>query len=70
MSMRLNIPVSDEVNEKLNALSKKWGVTKSSLCAIAIGQYIDGVDEAFKLINTYAHDLVNEKKAEELKIRN
>ena len=70
MSMRLNIPVSDELNEKLNALSKKWGVTKSSLCAIAIGQYIDGVDEAFKLFNTYARDLVNEKKAEDLKIRN
>ena len=63
MSMRLNIPVSDEVNEKLNALSKKWGVTKSSLCAIAIGQYIDGVDEAFKLINRYTHDLVEEEKA-------
>lgn len=64
MSMRLNIPVSDEVNEKLNALSKKWGVTKSSLCAIAIGQYVDGVDEAFNLINRYTHDLVKKEIGE------
>lgn len=64
MSMRLNIPVSDEVNEKLNALSKKWGVTKSSLCAIAIGQYVDGVDEAFKLINRYTQDLVEKEIGE------
>lgn len=44
--IRLSVSVSDEVNVKLNAMANKWGVSKSNLCAMVLGQY---VDELFKV---------------------
>lgn len=41
MSQRINVMISDEVNEKLNDLSKRYGMAKSSICAFVIGQWID-----------------------------
>ena len=41
MSQRINVTVSDEVNEKLNDLSKRYGIAKSAMCAFVIGQWID-----------------------------
>ena len=38
MSQRINVTVSDEVNEKLNDFSKRYGIAKSAMCAFVIGQ--------------------------------
>lgn len=44
MSQRINVMVSDEVNEKLNDLSKRYGMAKSSMCAFVLGQWLDTMD--------------------------
>lgn len=59
--MRLNITVSDEVNVKLNSISGKWGVSKSNLCAMVLGQYVDGIDKAYDLLDKYGAGLVKEQ---------
>lgn len=46
MSQRINVTVSDEVNEKLNDLSKRYGMAKSAMCAFVIGQWIDQKETA------------------------
>ena len=46
MSQRINVTVSDEVNEKLNDLSKRYGMSKSAMCAFVIGQWIDQKETA------------------------
>ena len=46
MSQRINVTVSDEVNEKLNGLSKRYGMAKSAMCAFVIGQWIDQKETA------------------------
>ena len=46
MSQRINVTVSDEINEKLNDLSKRYGMAKSAMCAFVIGQWIDQKETA------------------------
>ena len=41
MGQRINVMISDEVNLKLNVLSKKYGMAKSAMCAFVIGQWLD-----------------------------
>ncbi len=48
--MRLNISVSDEVNEKLNKYAKIMGVPKSSLCTIFIGQGLMAYDKSIEAL--------------------
>lgn len=61
---RLGITVSEEVNQKLNDLSKKWGVSKSNLCAMVIGQYVDGIDRAGMILDKYAMEMVKRDPGE------
>lgn len=46
MSQRINVMISDEVNIKLNDLSKRYGMSKSSMCAFVIGQFLDTHERA------------------------
>ncbi len=59
--MRLNISVSDEVNEKLNKYSKIMGVPKSSLCTIFIGQGLMAYDKSIEALG-----LITDKAMETL----
>lgn len=61
--MRLNISVSDEVNEKLNKYSKIMGVPKSSLCTIFIGQGLMSYDKAIEALG-----LVADKAFEQIEV--
>lgn len=54
---RINITVSEEVNAKLDSISKKWGVSKSNLCAMVLGQYVDGVDKAYDVLDRLGNDI-------------
>jgi predicted transcriptional regulator len=56
--VRLNITVSDEVNKKLDSMASRWGVSKSGLCAMILGKYVDGIDKAYDLIDKYGADLI------------
>lgn len=73
MSQRINVMVSDEVNEKLNDLSKRYGMSKSSMCAFVIGQWIDTMEVTSKafldtskdstsMINTLIQNMKNSSK--------
>lgn len=42
--MRLNITISDEMNNNLQVVCSRWGCSKSDLIAIIVGQYMDGFD--------------------------
>ena len=62
---RINITISDEVNEKLTAISKRWGVSKSNLCGMVLGQYVDGIDrmyETFDQVATKGIEQIGEAK--------
>lgn len=45
MSKRINVTVSDGMNELLDSTSDRWGCTKSDLVAVILGQYFDGFDK-------------------------
>ncbi len=53
MSQRINVVISDEMNTKLNDYSDRYGVSKSSISAFIIGQWLDNVE---RLDNT-VHDV-------------
>lgn len=44
MSKRINVMVSDRLNEKLDNYSKRYGVSKSSIVGFVVGQWIDQVE--------------------------
>ena len=44
MSKRINVMVSDRLNEKLNNYSERYGVSKSSIVGFVVGQWIDQVE--------------------------
>lgn len=44
--MRINVTISDDLNEKLDGLIDRWGCSKSDLVAVILGQYMDGFDKA------------------------
>lgn len=56
--VRINVKISEDLNKKIDILSERWGVTKSMLCAMGIGQFIDNLEssspinqEQFKELN-------------------
>lgn len=44
--VRINVKISDEINTKVDMLCKRWGVTKSMICAMGIGQFIDNLESS------------------------
>ena len=44
MSKRINVMVSDRLNEKLNNYSERYGVSKSSIVGFVVGQWVDQVE--------------------------
>ena len=43
MSKRINVMISDKLNEKLDRLSDEYGMSKSSIVGFATGQFLDNV---------------------------
>lgn len=52
--MRIQVNLSEEMVEKLNDYSKKFGVTRSSLCAMWLGQCVAGLDTATRAVESMA----------------
>ena len=44
MSKRINVMVSDRLNEKLDNYSERYGVSKSSIVGFVVGQWMDQVE--------------------------
>ena len=57
-NIRLNVTVSEQMNNDLAVICTRWGCSKSDLIAIIVGQYLNGFDT-----KTFIHgfDLLNEQ---------
>ena len=44
MSKRINVMISDRLNEKLDNYSERYGVSKSSIVGFVVGQWIDQIE--------------------------
>lgn len=50
--MRVQVNLSDEMNEKVNNYAKKFGVTKSQFCSMVIGQAVMSYDNALDVMGS------------------
>ena len=41
---RLNVVLSEDNYEKISTLSERWGVSKSNVVGVALGQYFDSLE--------------------------
>ena len=41
---RLNVVLSEDNYNKITALSERWGVSKSNVVGVALGQYFDSLE--------------------------
>lgn len=48
--MRINVNVSDELNNKIENYSKQFGVSKSQFCSMMIGQGVMSYDKTFDMM--------------------
>lgn len=44
MSKRINVMLSDEMNEKLDSYADRYGISKSSIVGFLVGQWVDNMD--------------------------
>jgi len=45
MSKRIQVMISDRLNEKLDNYSERYGVSKSSIVGFVVGQWIDQMEK-------------------------
>ena len=45
MSKRIQVMISDRLNEKLDNYSERYGVSKSSIVGFVVGQWIDQTEK-------------------------
>lgn len=63
--MKIQVTVSDEMAARVDKKAKEFGVTRSALCAMAIGQFIESQDkgiEMFERITANLAESLAEKK--------
>lgn len=44
MKKRINVTVSEDINNTLDKICESWGCNKSDLVAIVLGQYLNSFD--------------------------
>jgi len=49
MSKRIQVSLSDDMCERVDRLADSYGITRSALCSMYIGQMVDGTEKARKL---------------------
>ncbi len=62
--MRIQVKLSDEMVSKVDSISEQMGVTRSALCAIAIGQYVLGIEKGLGLIDKLGGVLQNNESVD------
>lgn len=45
MSKRINVMISDNLNERLDNFSERYGMSKSSIVGFVLGQWIDQMEK-------------------------
>lgn len=62
--MRVQVNLSDDMVKRLDMYAELMGVSRSALCALAIGQTVLGYDKAYAKIDNVGDSLLDELKAE------
>lgn len=62
---RLNLFLSSDLLKRLEYCSDKYGVSRSQLAVMLIGQGIAGIEEAFRLSQNFSGELLKEHNQEE-----
>lgn len=60
--MRIQVNLSDEMVEKVDAYASVMGMSRSSLCAYFIGQSVMGLDKANSTIASFGESVVEMMK--------
>lgn len=55
--MRVQVNINDDMVQKIDTYAHKYGVTRSALCSVAVGQYIDNLDNAKAVLNNIGQQL-------------
>jgi hypothetical protein len=50
MSKRIQVMISDSMNERLYKYSERYGVSKSSIVGFVVGQWLDQIEQTNKVI--------------------
>ena len=58
--MRIQVNLSDSMVKKLDAMSEDYGVTRSALCAMLIGQGVDGINQARQIVSEISDSMKKE----------
>lgn len=61
VKMKVQVNVSDDLVKKIDDYAKMMGVSRSSLCAVFIGQGVMGYEKAFEISEKFLHDFQTEK---------
>lgn len=64
--MRIQVNLSDEMVNKVDAYAKQMGVSRSALCTVFVGQGIMNYDNAKDILSnigaTLSENIISEKK--------
>lgn len=55
---RLNLYLSQDLLKRLEYCSEKYGVSRTQLAVMLIGQGLAGIEEAFRLSNTVGKEII------------
>lgn len=56
---RLNLYLSQDLLRRLEFCSDRYGVSRTQLAVMLIGQGIAGIEEAFRISNNVSNELLN-----------
>lgn len=54
--MRVQVNLSDNMVERVDNLAKNYGVSRSSLCSMAIGQFVMGVEQSISILEKSGYE--------------
>ena len=55
--MRININIADDMGARVDEYAKPFGVSRSALCAMIIGQGVAGLDKSMELVDSLGKEL-------------
>lgn len=55
--MKVQVTISDEMGARVDRKAKEFGVTRSALCAMAIGQFIESQDKGAEMLQKLTENL-------------
>lgn len=54
--MRIQVNLTDDMVERVDRIRKQYGVTRSALCAMFIGQQVDNTENGLRIAKTFLED--------------